>query len=276
MDRNESLEETASSIVKVFSANANADISESPDKEYSIRGGRVQVPRLTLETGVNDLIATLNDASQPEPAPFNQGDRALTLQAGVLGMLDTLQFFDDKTYALPLKAEDVEVEVKASGLNFVDVMVSMGQIQEPALGAECSGVVTRVGPGVTKFKQGDEVMTWLAGSFSTFIRNPQSMIQPIPEGMSFETAASLPVVYATAYQALIDAARVEEGETILIRSAAGGVDKPSPCLPSGRRPTYSSQSPLGPRRTCRCHDTGFRLIISLIAAIFHSYKASSE
>ena len=138
-------------------------------------------------------------------------------------MLDTLHFVEDETYGKTLPADYVEVQIKASGLNFVDLIVSMGQITEPALGAECSGVVSRVGAGVTKFKPGDRVMTWLLGTFSNFIRTPESMIQPIPDGMSFEVAASIPVVYATAYHGLVDAGRLAKGETILIHSAAGGV-----------------------------------------------------
>lgn len=137
-------------------------------------------------------------------------------------MLDTLQFVDDESHSKSLRANDVEVEIKASGLNFVDLMISMGQIAEDALGAECSGVVSRVGPGVTEFKPGDRIMAWLPGTFSSFVRTPEPMIQPIPENMSFEVAASIPVAFVTAYHALVDAARLANGETVLIHSAAGG------------------------------------------------------
>ncbi|KAI4170959.1 MAG: hypothetical protein LQ343_004617 [Gyalolechia ehrenbergii] len=196
---------------------------DRPDWEYAIRNGRLVIPRLALEPGANEVIATQNSRPVPEMSSFKQEGRALTLQVGVPGMLDTLQFVEDEIHGKPLAADDVEVEIKASGLNFVDLMVSMGQITEPALGAECSGVVSRVGTGVTKFKPGDRVMTWLLGTFSSFIRTPEPMIQPIPEGMSFEVAASIPAAYVTVYHSLVDAARLAKGETILIHSAAGGV-----------------------------------------------------
>ncbi|KAI4101563.1 MAG: hypothetical protein L6R37_004889 [Teloschistes peruensis] len=213
----------AESIAKICVAGHNDKNLDRPDWEYAIRNGRLLVPRLVLEPGTNQVIASQNSRPVPEMVPFKQEGRALTLQVGVPGMLDTLQFVDDESHSKPLTANEVEVEIKASGLNFVDLMVSMGQITEPALGAECSGVVSRVGPEVTQFKPGDRVMTWLLGTFSSFIRTPEPMIQPIPEGMSFEVAASIPAVYVTAYHALVDAARLAKGETILIHSAAGGV-----------------------------------------------------
>ncbi|KAL8995313.1 MAG: hypothetical protein Q9169_004917 [Polycauliona sp. 2 TL-2023] len=213
----------AESIAKICVAGHNDKNLERPDWEYALRNGRLMVPRLVLEPGVNKVVADLNSRPVPEMIPFKHEGRALTLQVGVPGMLDTLQFVEDESYSKPLVGDDVEVEIKASGLNFVDLMVSMGQITEPALGAECSGVISRVGPGVTKFKPGDRIMTWLLGTFSSFIRTPEAMIQPIPEGMSFEVAASIPTVYVTAYHGLVDAARLAKGETILIHSAAGGV-----------------------------------------------------
>ncbi|KAL8983680.1 MAG: hypothetical protein Q9205_002158 [Flavoplaca limonia] len=213
----------AESIARICVAGHQDKDLERPDWEYAIRNGRLMVPRLVLEPGTNEVIATQNSRPVAELAPFKQEGRALTLQVGVPGMLDTLQFVEDESYGKPLTGDDVEVEIKASGLNFVDLMVSMGQITEPALGAECSGVVSRVGPGVTKFKPGDRVMTWLLGTFGSFIRTPEPMIQPIPEGMSFEVAASIPAVYVTVYHGLVDAGRLRKGETILIHSAAGGV-----------------------------------------------------
>lgn len=193
------------------------------DREFAVRAGHMMVPRVHLEQGTNDLISSMTVERKPELVPFKQPGRALTLTIGVPGMMDTLFFKDDELYRQPLKDDDVEIEVRASGLNFMDIMVAMDQIQEPAVGLECSGVVTRVGPAVTKFKPGDRVMTWLLGAFSTYARSAESMVQPIPIGMTFETAASIPMIYCTAYQALVEAARLQKGEKVLIHAAAGGV-----------------------------------------------------
>ncbi|OXV11891.1 hypothetical protein Egran_00348 [Elaphomyces granulatus] len=193
------------------------------DREFAIREGRMMVPRLHLEQGTNRLISSLNTEWSPEFAPLKQPDRALTLTVGIPGMLDTLFFKDDESYRYPLKQDEIEIEVRATGLNFMDIMVAMDQVQEPSVGVECSGVVTRIGSEVKRFKPGDGVMTWRLGAFSNFIRNAESMFQPIPCDMTYETAASIPIVYVTAYQALIEAARLKAGEKILIHAGAGGV-----------------------------------------------------
>lgn len=169
------------------------------------------------------MLDDLNVDPVAELVPFKQADRPLKLEIGVPGMLDTLHFIDDTHVAIPMAHDDVEIEVHASGLNFVDIMVAMGQISDSMLGAECSGVVRRVGEGVTKFRSGDRVMTWLLGCHQTYVRNPEAMFQRIPETMSFEVAASIPTIYCTVYHALFDAARLRQGESILIHAAAGGV-----------------------------------------------------
>jgi acyl transferase domain-containing protein/NADPH:quinone reductase-like Zn-dependent oxidoreductase len=196
---------------------------EHADQEFAVRSALFMVPRVHLHKGVNDLIATHNVEPTPEPGLFKQEGRALTLTVGVPGMLDTLHFKDDESWEAPIRSEEIEIQVKASGLNFMDVMVAMDQIQEPAIGLECSGVITRVGSDVTKFKKGDRAMTWLLDGFSNYARNDQSMFQPIPANMDFETAASLPMIYSTAYQSLVEEARLTKEDKILIHAAAGGV-----------------------------------------------------
>jgi NADPH:quinone reductase-like Zn-dependent oxidoreductase len=109
----------------------------------------------------------------------------------------------------------------------MDIMVAMGQIQEPAIGLEAAGVVTRVGSEASKFKVGDRLMTWSLGCFSNYVRNDESMYQHIPTTMSYATAASLPMIYCTAYQSIVEEARLEKGEKILIHAAAGGVGQAS-------------------------------------------------
>lgn len=196
---------------------------DTPDQEFALRDGVLRIPRLDVNKGANDLIATFHSEPVPEPGLFRQTDRALTLSVKVPGMLDSLYFKDDDTWVLPLEANDVEIEVMASGLNFMDVMVAMDQIQEPAIGVECAGVVSRVGSEARKYKVGDRLICWRLGAFSNFVRNHEMMFQPIPDGMSFETAASIPAVYCSAYSALIEEARLSSEDTILIHAAAGGV-----------------------------------------------------
>lgn len=132
-------------------------------------------------------------------------------------------FTEDVSVAEPLGDDDVEVEVKASGVNFRDIMISSGQMSDTSLGFECSGVVSRVGSHVSHLHIGQRVAAWTDGNFSNYARTHAGLVQPIPDNMSFATAASLPIVYTTAVYALKHVARIRKGESLLIHAAAGGV-----------------------------------------------------
>ena len=102
-------------------------------------------------------------------------------------------------------------------------MVAMGQIPDNLLGFEASGIVSRVGKDVLRFSAGDRVCTLGHGAHRTLFRNKAQFCQPIPVGLSFEEAATIPLVHCTAFYSLVHIARVRRGQTILIHAAAGGV-----------------------------------------------------
>ena len=99
----------------------------------------------------------------------------------------------------------------------------MGQIADSKLGLDAAGVVQRVGSAVTKFKVGDKVAMYGHGSHRTLHRSRADYCALIPEGLSFEQAASIPTVHGTAWNALVRLAKVQKGQSILIHAAAGGV-----------------------------------------------------
>lgn len=102
-------------------------------------------------------------------------------------------------------------------------MVSMGHIPDDSLGLEASGIITRVGIDVRGFKPGDSVCTLGQGTHRSLLYNKASYCTPMPRGLSFEQAATLPLVHCTAFYALQYIARACPGQTVLIHSAAGGV-----------------------------------------------------
>ncbi|KAG9239333.1 hypothetical protein BJ875DRAFT_491623 [Amylocarpus encephaloides] len=214
---------TEAAIMSVLRSSNNASNVDRPDWEYAVRDGKVLVSRLEPDATMNELLEMSADQPLPEMLPFSQPGRYLALAIRTPGMLDTFQFVDDMEYTKPLADKDVEIAVKAVGMNFHDVMIAMGQIADTDLGVECSGVVTRVGKGVSKYAVGDKVITFRLGCYRTLLRNPEEMFQKIPDNMSFEVAASLPCIYTTAYYALFDVARLQRGESILIHAAAGGL-----------------------------------------------------
>lgn len=128
--------------------------------------------------------------------------------------------------------DEVEVRIKASALNFRDIMIAMGLLSDEAVegglfghtfGLECSGVVTAVGKNVDSSQVGDEVMATAAACLGGFAYPKGAHVVKKPERISWAEAASLPVVYTTAYFSLIHHCRIEEGERVLIHAAAGGV-----------------------------------------------------
>lgn len=102
-------------------------------------------------------------------------------------------------------------------------MVAMGQMADSKLGIDAAGVVRRAGSSVSNFKVGDKVVMYGHGAHRTIHRSRAEFCAPIPDGMSFEQAATIPAVHATAWNALIRLARVQKGQSILIHAAAGGV-----------------------------------------------------
>ncbi|XP_061567511.1 synaptic vesicle membrane protein VAT-1 homolog [Cololabis saira] len=128
-----------------------------------------------------------------------------------------------------LKAGEVQVQVKACGLNFADLMARQGlyeRLPSPPVtpGMECSGVVEAVGEEVTDRKVGDKVMVLNRfGLWQEVVVVPAGHTFLMPEGMTFEEAAALPVNYITAYMMLFDFGNLRPNQSVLIHAAAGGV-----------------------------------------------------
>ncbi|KAI8245503.1 hypothetical protein K4K55_001614 [Colletotrichum sp. SAR 10_96] len=220
-------EKTIAAVYKVFLKACDSKEAERPDWEVAIRDGMPMVQRIILDKGMNDLITNLNAPPAPTEMPFYQEGRPLTMAVGTPGRLDTLHFRDDKSATQPLLDNEVEIKVRGVGLNFKDIMVAMGQLEQPALGVDCSGIVHRVGKEVTRVQPGDSVMTWKLGTMGNLVHVDERMVQIVPEGMDLVTAASLPVIYSTAHHSISNVARLQRGETLLIHGAAGGVGQAS-------------------------------------------------
>ena len=150
-----------------------------------------------------------------------------SLQCVELGPPDKLQI---KEVSDPqIISDHVIIENKAASVNFPDVLMIQGLYQfQPELpfspGGECSGTIVSIGENVEDLKVGDRVfaMTGL-GAFSEKILAPKNSVVKIPDSMSFETAAALPMTYGTSLYALKQRADLKEGETLLVLGAAGGV-----------------------------------------------------
>lgn len=148
------------------------------------------------------------------------------------GRLDNL-YWKDVPVAddAELGADEVRISVKATGLNFRDVMWAMGLLPEealangfsgPTMGLEASGVVTAVGTNVTHVAPGDAVVGFAPACFGTVITTKAEAVAKMPVGLTFAEAASVPVVFFTSWYAISYLGRARRGESILIHGAAGG------------------------------------------------------
>jgi NADPH:quinone reductase len=123
----------------------------------------------------------------------------------------------------------LQIEVRAAGCNFFDTLIVQGKYQvKPAFpftpGGEIAGVVTEVGEGVEGFAVGDRVLAGTQiGGFAETAVIPARDAHLLPDGMSFEEGAAIPIIYPTSYAALIFRANLQAGETLLVHAAAGGV-----------------------------------------------------
>ncbi|MCC7368643.1 MAG: type I polyketide synthase [Chloroflexi bacterium] len=179
-------------------------LADGDEREIALRAGQRLCPRLRPRRTLSD--------TQP-----------VYLDAPRRGVLDHLTL-------LPLARRapgsgEVEIEVRASGLNFRDVLAVLdlypGGVDR--LGNECAGVVVRVGAAVTGPRVGDEVIAVAEGSHRSFVLADARLSVPKPAELSFEEAATLPIAYLTAWYGLRTLARLKSGERVLIHAATGGV-----------------------------------------------------
>jgi acyl transferase domain-containing protein/NADPH:quinone reductase-like Zn-dependent oxidoreductase/SAM-dependent methyltransferase/acyl carrier protein len=183
-----------------------------PEREIALRGEARYVKRITR-----------GQSSREEPL-----DPAvpLRLESRERGHLDTLRFVP---FALPeCGAGEVLIEIKAAGMNFRDVLKALalypGEAPDARIfGDEVAGVIKAVGAGVDHVVPGERVFGLATFGLASHTVARGGDICRIPRGLSFEQAATLPVVFMTAWHALYNVARIRKGERILVHAGAGGV-----------------------------------------------------
>ncbi|KAK4695141.1 hypothetical protein P7C71_g2555, partial [Lecanoromycetidae sp. Uapishka_2] len=179
----ELIDQTAELVVKVAT-------TTTVDDELRLEDGIINVSRAVEDTSMNDIMSSLLSEER------------------------------DRVDAMPLKEADGPQKL---AIKTQDVMVAMGQIPDTLLGFEASGYVSRIGKEVSHFNVGDKVCALGHGAHRTMFRNKARFCQPIPNGLSFEEAATLPLVHCTAFYSLMHVAKAKRGQTVLIHAAAGGV-----------------------------------------------------
>jgi acyl transferase domain-containing protein/NADPH:quinone reductase-like Zn-dependent oxidoreductase/thioesterase domain-containing protein/acyl carrier protein len=198
-----------------------AILQDDAEAEVALRGSASYVPR----------VVPRDEATRPVPPADPPPVRVVT--AGV-GSPENLRVRVARRR--PPGPDEIEIEVRAAGLNFKDVLKVMGLLSEEVLargffgtelGMECSGVVVAVGDRVAAsgrpVRVGDQVVALAPRALGSYVTTRADYAAAKPAGLSFEQAAGVPIAFFTAVYALEHVARLRPGERVLIHSAAGGV-----------------------------------------------------
>ncbi|MCG8475006.1 MAG: SDR family NAD(P)-dependent oxidoreductase [Cytophagales bacterium] len=216
-------DETTDEEINNFAGLLCSENRKVRETEFALRGENIYLRRLEA---VNPEEAETSFGTVKLPA--SGADYRAEVQE--IGLLDTVAF---RRYEPSiLKGDEVRIDVKASGLNFKDIMNGMGLLEDEAvaggvagktLGLECAGVVSAVGPEVKDLKIGDEILSWSAYSLAGTTTAAESCTVKKPSNIDFAQAATIPVVFLTAYYSLNYLGRMEAGDRVLIHSATGGL-----------------------------------------------------
>ncbi|TVL91531.1 hypothetical protein CD790_16420 [Streptomyces sp. SAJ15] len=181
----------------------------SGEPQLALRAGQVLVPRLARA-----------DAGHALRPPREPGWR---LDVTAKGTLENLALLPSPEATAPLKPGHVRVAVHAAGMNFRDVLLGLGMVDQDVMGGEAAGVVLETAPDVTDLAPGDRVMGMVPGCFGPVAAVDRRLVARMPEGWTYTEAATVPIAFLTAYYGLVDLADVRPGESVLIHAATGGV-----------------------------------------------------
>nr|WP_187414050.1 type I polyketide synthase [Actinomadura chibensis] len=181
------------------------------EPRLAVRDGEVVAPRV-VRAGSDGAL------TPPDGVPNWR------LSVSAPGTLENLELVENPEAVAPLGPGQIRVELRAAGVNFRDVLMTLGMYPGDAvLGGEGAGIVTEVGADVTGLSVGDRVMALFTGMLGPVAVTDHRLAVRVPDGWSFAQAATTPVVFLTAYYGLRDLAGISSGQRVLIHAAAGGV-----------------------------------------------------
>lgn len=206
-------------VTKVLSTCFSREAA-SQELEFVVRQGCLNIGRLKREIQLDTECLSLVEP-QLRTERWGSGP-SLVLEVGTPGMLDTLRFVEDPVYQSDLVPGEVEIEAVAWPISFRDIFVALGRLGMEGLGVECAGTVTRIGQGCPyDICTGDRVVLVHIGCMRSHPRAMADMVVKIPDGLSFYEAVAAINPGVTAYYSLLDVARLQPGEKVLIHSGAG-------------------------------------------------------
>ena len=206
-------------IVKVLRQTIISTVGHM-EPDYRQQNDVLEIGRLAGFNSLNRMLAAKTAYQESEVQKFANGI-PMGLHVAAPRSLDSLEFREDYEAIQSLSDDAIEVEVKATGVNFRDCIIALGQLSDDSIGSQGAGVVARIGKHVTAFSVGDRVSVSSLNAYKTYMRAKESCAFRIPDDMSFIQAASLPTAALAVYHAFVNVARLQRGETVLVHSGAG-------------------------------------------------------
>ncbi|KAI6286526.1 Type I Iterative PKS [Pyricularia oryzae] len=215
-------------VLQVFERVFGVGSTPTSELEFTERGGRLLTPRVVNDEDMNAYVHSETCSSVLENSLFTTSDRPLRLAITAPSSTESLHFVDDIVNGT-LDDDNVEIEVKAIGMNSRDIMAVKGQTDDEA-GYEISGTVIAVGASCRDVEVGDHVCALVRGGYASRVRTKEMTVMRVPKTISFDEVACLPLAYCTAYYGLFDLGRLEKGESVMIHGAASPVGQAAICL----------------------------------------------
>ena len=188
------------------------------EREYIYRDDQMLIPRIMPDPRLNEWIARTVGKPEIRSDIYKQPQRSLRLHIDKMSADGAVEFVDDGSLQMDIGPLDVEVDVRAHGVSYAEAMVTLGHPKSSVI-SECAGFVTAIGSKVLGLCIGDRVCGWGGLPFASRIRVPSENVYPLPDSMSFNIGASIPVAFMTAYYSLVQLADLQRGQIVLVHAA---------------------------------------------------------
>jgi len=209
--------------LRCTSLDLSADILEDADQAATAIVREALADASGAEVALRDGVRLVQEAGTAGLEPVVSGaEGGAVLRQPTPGVLDGFEL-------VPLRARspgpgEVRIRVEAAAMNFRDVLVALDSYPGKAeMGLESCGVVVEVGDGVEGLSVGDRVVAFAPGAFASELIAPAAFVFLAPPGLDPAEASTLPVAFGTAWYALVEAAGLSAGQSVLIHAGAGGV-----------------------------------------------------
>ncbi|KAK2739800.1 Type I Iterative PKS [Onygenales sp. PD_40] len=221
LDLSKDFDLTSSDSAELIMDVWRASLAEDAEMEYAELKGAIFIPRAVEDVGFDGELRIASGSANPAPRPILESGMALKIGSALHG--GSFLWVEDEDAAVPLNAEEVEIEVEFVGFSSTGSLDSNSNSTGSGLGNEAVGIVSRCGDNVRSVTVGQRVAVVQSQTCRTHIRQHEALVAQIPGNILPEEAAALSIPFITAQYALLEVAGLSRGQTILLHSAASAL-----------------------------------------------------